>query len=175
MNKCFAAASLMVACFLLLPSCNEKAREDKAEHAFQTRNTNSFDKDKVELYSYQNRDEWKRDSIIPELVVDSQVAIPKEYFRERILLNGAQEKELDSILRKTACKDGSIRACIYEPRNAIVCYNAFGKVRGYIELCFHCNQWHLSGNQNGIDMCVDKLHALMPFMASAGIKYFRGD
>jgi hypothetical protein len=67
---------------------------------------------------------------------------------------------------------GSTGPSCYEPQNAILFYDAKGKVTNYIELCFHCHRYLYSSSQTrAIDYCSQKFDMLKRYFSYQGINF----
>jgi hypothetical protein len=97
------------------------------------------------------------------------------YVKEVKVLSTAQVDSLTQILFNVGYKGyffTEVDAKCYNPRNAIVFFDATGKLLAFIELCFECQKYRLSSQKIRTgDFCVEKYELLKDFFFKVGIEY----
>lgn len=147
--------------------CGNKNREDisKIEQQFPFRETES-----IHLVSFK-MEEFPRE--IPK--TNGEVDFNRVF--EDILLPEKYEVELLDILVNynndfTKKHVSWFQASCYEPRNAIVFVDSKGKVLGFIEICFQCQQYKIEPEKMAIgEFCDEKFNTLKKVFKGSGIKY----
>ncbi len=131
--------------------------------------------EKVEIYSYQERNLWIETSSQSDLkklnyIINGEIYIDKKYLRNKITLNDNQISELKSRLRKTFNLDLTYKC--YIPRHSLIFYNNENEIFGYIEICFDCNRVISSEN---LDFISSNSLNLESTLEKFGISYFGKD
>ena len=112
---------------------------------------------------HKNNYPIKKDS----LIVDSLV--------ETFTLNKIQVNILTDILYNNFYKKSSnydVKSLCFYPRNAILFFDKSGKLREYVFICFHCENYVLSSNNFMLgDDCSQKMEKIRKFFISAGLKF----
>ncbi|MDZ7900695.1 MAG: hypothetical protein U5N85_22045 [Arcicella sp.] len=95
-------------------------------------------------------------------------------FKKRVVVSSDSRDSLSNILfnfkflGKTRT-DYDVKC--YQPRNAILFYDAEGNLLEYLEICFSCTGRRLSWNNNNIDWCDSKYEKLGLLFRQSGIKF----
>ena len=164
--KCF-----FLLLFLTIFSCKSTQEKIQVDNVF-------LEADKVEVWSYQNRENWHREIDVEREgmkqleIVKGQLNIDKNFIKERIVLTVKQIKDLESVLYDDkVCEYVSIAAC-YQPRHLIVFYDSEEKVLNALEICLSCIRIEPINNFNYPDLCEQKMDKLEKLFKSFGINYY---
>jgi hypothetical protein len=126
---------------------------------------------RVELISYN----WPDSIVMGGEVPLKGGQLDATYIKEVKVLSNSQIDSLTQILYNVGYKGyffTEVDIQCYNPRNAIVFFDASGKLLGFIELCFECQKFRLSSQKicTG-DFCYEKYTLLKTFFSSVGIRY----
>jgi hypothetical protein len=100
----------------------------------------------------------------------ADLEILESTIQERLTLTPQQTVSLYSLLDKNSCETTEVAAC-YDPRHAIVFFDATGHPFSYIEVCFDCMNYQTPEDVS-LDLCSDQFRSLAQLFRSFEIKYF---
>lgn len=128
---------------------------------------------KIEVISYPVRYEWdtirngKKEHL--GLLVENKKLVNSSGIKERKPLNGKLRVKLFEALFGHDNPECTVAAC-FDPRHAILFYNAKSEIIATMEICFECGGSEAAFEHN--ELCYEGLQPIGEIFEAAGIEYY---